>query len=237
MNALLVTVLLLASARAVDEVAVSEHLGERVPVALVGEGETPVLLVLAYARCALLCNVVLESVASAAAGMALEPGRDYRLVIVSIDPDEKPGDQEARLARKIGRGTLRYVTGHAAEVRALAATLGFRYARDPATGQIAHPAVIFVLTPDGRIARYLYGVQFPPAVVATALRLAQRGILQPTEVAQLADGLLRCFRYEPGGRRYGAYLRTYFRAGALLVFVMVAGLVGGLVARERRRRA
>ncbi len=244
---------------AVAAAAVTEHLGERVPLELgftsaqrtpvrLGElvrGDRPVLLVLAYARCEMLCSVVLQGVADAVAGMdSLAPGRDYQLIVVSIDARESADEaarKQTRLLERIGHPgeTARwpYLIGREADIRALAASLGFGYAWDAAAQQYAHPAVAFVLTPDGRIARYLYGVQYPAATLAVALRSASRGVLQPTAAAAVADDIIRCFRFDPGSRRYGARIQRYFRAGAILVFGMLAGLVGGLILWERRRAA
>jgi protein SCO1/2 len=239
-------------------VGVDEHLGARVPLELaftdaqhhpvrLGElvrGDRPVLLVLAYARCEMLCSVVLQSVASAAAGAPLQPGRDYQPLVVSLDPRETPDEaarRQATLLDRVGHpgepARWPFLVGREAEVRALAAALGFRYAWDEASQQYAHPAVVFVLTPDGRVARYLYGVSYGPEPLARALRLAARGLVQPSEAADTADDLLRCFRFEAGATRHAAQLERYFRAGALVVFGLLAGFIGGLVRWERRRRA
>jgi protein SCO1/2 len=259
------TLLLLAAAGpsrqqppAVREVSVEEHLGASVPAELrftdaqhhpvrLGDelrGDLPVLLVLAYARCELLCSVVLQSVASAAAGMSLEPGRDYRALVVSIDARETPDEaarRQATLLDRVGHpgepARWPFLVGSEGSVRALADALGFHYAWDEASQQYAHPAVVFVLTPDGRVARYLYGVSYGPEPLARALGLAARGLLQPTSVADAADQVLRCFRFEAGASRQSARIQRYFRAGAILVFGMLASLVGGLLLWERRRRA
>jgi protein SCO1/2 len=242
---------------ALRSVAVEEHLGARVPLDLpfttaqrehvhLGDyvrGDRPLLLVLAYARCEMLCSVVLQSVATAAAGMPLVPGDDYRALVVSIDPHETPDEaarRQTHLLERVGHAgepaRWPYLVGDEAAVRTLANALGFHYAWDERAQQYAHPAVIFVLTPDGRIARYLYGVEYPPVSLASALRLAARGLVQPTAVADDADRLLRCFHFEPGASRYGKGIQRYLRGGAILVFAILTSLVGGLVARERRRR-
>jgi protein SCO1/2 len=238
-------------------VGVEEHIGARVPTDLpftdaqhhpvrLGDvllGDRPVLLVLAYARCEMLCSVVLQSVAAAASGMKLVPGRDYRPVVVSIDPHETPDEAARRqttLLERVGQAGAPsrwpFLVGSEASVRALADALGFHYAYDPASRQFAHPAVVFVLTPDGRIARYLYGVAYGAEPLARALGLAGRGLLQPTAAADASDQLLACFRFEAGATRHAAQIQRYFRAGAFVVFGLLASLVGGLVLWERRRR-
>jgi protein SCO1/2 len=200
-------------------------------------GDQPVLLVLAYARCEMVCSVVLQGAAQAIAGMSLEPGRDFLPVVVSIDPRERPDEaarKQAALLARIGRPgepwRWPYLVGSEASVAALAGALGFRFAWDETTRQYAHPAVIFTLTADGRVARYLHGVGWAPDVLTAALGAS------PARTS-LAEDILRCFRFESGASRFGPRLERYFRAGAILVLAVLVSLVGGLVVWERRRSA
>ena len=109
-------------------------------------------------------------------------------------------------------------------------TLGFRYAWDPRSEQYAHPAVVFVLTPDGRIAEYVRGVTFDG--LAPALERAARGTL----TSATARDLLACFHFDPSLRRYEAKIALLFRLGAAVVLAVLVGLIAALVAWERRRR-
>ncbi len=252
-------------------VRVEEHLGAVLPHGLrlteVGgrslrldqlqRAGRPVLLVLAYARCAMLCSWVLQGVATALPQLrALRPGEDYLPVVVSIDPAERPATgraKQAALLRKLGHAgeswRLPYLIGSEATLMELSRALGFHYAWDERSKQYAHPAVIFVLTPELRIARYLYGVQFPAPELAEALRRAGQGSVRaPPAVAPNAEArftgrvsneaaaILRCFRFETGAHRYARELQLAFQlAGAVLLCALFA-LIFGLLRWERRRK-
>jgi len=233
-------------------VGLDEHVGSRVPRELrftdssgrgvqLGElfdGRRPVVLVLAYARCTLLCSVVLRGIADAVRTTAATPGRDYLPVVVSLDPRETPDEaarRQNRLLADIGRASDRgawpYLVGDEPAIATLAGSLGFRYAWDPATEQYAHPAVAFVVAPDGRIAEYLRGVAFDG--LAAAVVRAARGEL----TSSTTRDLLSCFHFDPSLRRYEARIALLYRAGAGAVLISVVALIAALIVWERRRRA
>jgi protein SCO1/2 len=239
--------------RALAAAGVDERLGARLPLdapfTAAGQGEVtlgevldgrrPALLVLAYARCTMLCSLVLRGVIDAARRIRLEPGRDYQLVLVGLDARETPDEarrKQAALLAELGRGDdpgrWPYLVGPRASIDAVAGALGFRYAWDARTEQYAHPAVIFALTPDGRVARYLHGVQFPPDEVTAALEDAAAGRLISTAAADV----LRCFRFDPAARRAGARAQAFLRVGGACVFAALLGTIAMLVRWERRRR-
>jgi protein SCO1/2 len=242
-----------ASRPAVQQVDIDEHLGAALPLDLpfvdqngrpVRLGDyfhdgKPVVLVLAYFRCPMLCDLVLHGVLHSLTKQHLVLGRDYRALTVSIDPKDTP----AAAARK-QEGMLQgldmpektaawpFLTGAQPNIAALAARVGFQYAYDPKTDQYAHPACAFVITPEGRISRYLYGVKFRPLDVRLALDEAAHG-----KIGGIVDRvLLCCFRYDPATRRYGWYVKGVLRGGATLTLLIVGGALGILWRRERRRR-
>ncbi len=199
------------------------------------DGKRPVLLVLAYARCTMLCSLVLRGVTDVA--QKLE--RDYQLVLVSLDTRETIDEarrKQAALLANLGHGDdpsrWPYLLGSRMNIDAVARALGFRYAWDERTEQYAHPAVIFALTPDGRVARYLHGVQFDPSVVTAALDDAAAGRIQPAT----AEDVLRCFRFDPATRRAGARAQLFLQIGAASIFVMSCGCIALLIVWERRVR-
>lgn len=237
---------------ALQGVRVDERLGARIPLELVFKDSVgrhvalatlfadgrPVLLVLTYVRCMTLCSLVLHGTIDAIRALPLELGRDYRVVLVSIDPGEGLTTAAARrreIAARLGKSefAFTYLVGGQRTIRALADSLGFGFKVDERTEQIAHPAVIFVLTPDGRIARYLHGVQFAPDELAAALRAAASGNLI---AASIAASVLDCFRFDPALRAHRDQIETYLRVGAGGVMIVIVSLVALLFARERRHR-
>jgi protein SCO1/2 len=236
-------------------VGVDERPGARVPLELalrdpddaprrladVVRGDAPVLLVLGYARCEQLCSVLLPAVADAVAQVPLEAGRDYTPLVVSLDPEETPAaagrKQAALLVRARHRGEAwrwPYLRGEAAAIERLARSVGLRYAWDPVARQWAHPAVAVVLSPEGRVSRYLYALRFDPMVLRQALLEAAAGRIGPAPAARAAE-VLRCFRFDSAAQRWKARLAVYFRTGALVIFGLLFSLVVGLVVWERRR--
>lgn len=253
----ILALLLTATAHAAPpggEVSVTERVGARVPLddAFIAarhgpitlhqivDGKRPVLLVLAYARCEMLCSIVLRGVVQAVRGLDREyrraPDRDYKLVVISFDPRETL-DEAARvqgsLLEQIGRSdedAWHYLVGARASIDAVADALGVRYSWDPRTKQFAHPAAIYVLAPDGRIARYLHGLEFAADEVAHALDDASAYRFLPSE----ASAVLRCFRYDPAAHRFAGPAQRFLRIGAACVFALTFGVVVLLIARRRR---
>jgi protein SCO1/2 len=193
----------------------------------------PTILVLAYARCTMLCNLVLRGTLDVVRKLEPVPGTDYKLVMIGLDAEEplsEAREHHDALLLQLVRGDWAYLLGERAAIDAIANPLGFRYAWDPRTKQYAHPAAIFVLTPEGRVSRYLHGVQFDPGEVESALELAAEGKLITTPAA----AVLRCFRFDAGRRP--TWVERYLRIGAALTAALSLAAIGGLVGRERRRR-
>jgi len=189
----------------------------------------PLVLVLAYARCKMLCNVVLRGLADE---LRAFPPRDYVPVVVSLDPNETPAEAADRQRALLVTAHLHapdewpYLTGPS--VTQLAEALGFHYAWDPHTEQYAHPAVVFAIAPDGRLAGDLRGVVFdglPPLVARTS-----RGELAGPD----SSDVLRCFHFDPALRRYESRLQMFFRLGALTVLCALLAVIT-VVVRARRR--
>lgn len=244
---------------ALQDVDVIEHLGDKIPSGLVfrdpdghkveidamleGGGGRPLLVTLGYYRCPMLCNLVLDGLAKAIKGSGLSPGKDFQAVAISIDPDEQPKlalETRTRMLRTIGvpeneGARWPFLLGDAVGSPALADAVGFKYAYDSLSRQYAHAAVAFVLTPDGRVSRYLYGVD----VLARDFRLAMVEAGGGKVGTSFDRVLLSCFKYDPINRRYAPYVMGFMRIGAGLVFVALATLMTVLWRKElvmRRRR-
>jgi protein SCO1/2 len=239
--------------RVLEAVRIEEVLGNRVPLdaELVGadgrpwrlgaafDGRRPVVLALVYYDCPMLCGLILSGMAKAMRESGLSLGQDYQAVTISIDPEEKPAQGAERrrgylqsMGRSDGGPDWPFLVGTAAATRAIADAVGFHYEQDPVTGEWAHLAAIFVLTPDGRVSRYLYGVEWAPKDFRLSLVEAAGG-----RVGTSFDRfLLTCYRYDPASRRYEPYAWGIVRAGGLATLLALGGLVGGLVWRERRAK-
>jgi protein SCO1/2 len=218
--------------------------------------DKPLLITMGYYRCPLLCNLVHEGLAKGLKAAGLQPGRDFQGAAVSVDPQEEPKTamtNQRRLLRALASQDadgkqaagklvddghwpfLMPAPGHEKEVERLAEAVGFRYKYDPKSRQFAHAAVAFVLTPQGKISRYLYGVDFKPRDLRFSLVEASGGRVGTT----LDRVLLTCFKYDPMTQRYTPYAFGFVRIGALLSAAALAVLLAVLWRREwinRRRR-
>jgi protein SCO1 len=185
-------------------------------------GKRPVVLDFEYDRCTTLCGVVLDQLAANLRGTSLVPGRDFEVALIDIDPAATPAEASdfARQHGTAGPG-VQVLTGEEASIRAITDVAGFPYRRDAATGQFAHPAGVIVATPEGKIARYLQGLDWRALDLRLALtEAAGEGIAAPAE--QL---LLFCYCYDPQTGRYDlAIARLLEVIGAATVLAL-----GGLV--------
>lgn len=239
---------------ALEDVRVEERLGNAVPLgarfvdgsgapfelATAFDGKRPVILALVYYDCPMMCGLILSGAARAMRENGLVLGKDFQAVTISFDPEERPAQGAERrrgylqsLGLSDGGPEWPFLVGTAEASRAVADAVGFHYVKDAATGEWAHVAAIFVLTPDGRVSRYLYGIEFPAKDLRLALVEAAGG-----RVGTSFDRLmLTCYRYDPASRKYEPYAWGIMRAGALAVLVALSGLILGLVWRERRTKA
>jgi protein SCO1 len=232
------------------DVGYDQRLGEPVPLDAVFRDESgravslgsllrgrPVVLSLVYYECPMLCTLTLNGLASALSVLSFDAGREFDVLTVSFEPKETPAlaaaKKRAYLARYRRPGAAegwRFLTGSTESIRALTAAVGFRYAWDEPTRQYAHPAGLVVLTPEGRIARYMYGVEYAPRDLRLALvEASARRIGNPVDTV-----LLYCYQYDPMRGRYGASVLKLVRLGGVLT---VLGLGTFIVLSLRRERA
>jgi protein SCO1/2 len=221
--------------------AFTDEEGRRVRLGDYLSGDAPVVLVLAYYRCPMLCGLVLHGVVEGMKHLSLEWGREYRALTVSFDPRDTPTralEKRASVLSGLGRParderSWPFLVGEEREARALASAVGFRYAYDARTDQYAHPAAAIVLTPDGRVSRYLYGVAFSPRDLRLSLVEAGAG-----RTGSIVDRLvLTCYRYDPAARAYGPFVVGFMRIGGALILVTISALLFALFRGERRRAA
>jgi protein SCO1 len=186
-----------------------------------------VVLNLIYYSCPMLCNLILNGQTNTLRELAWTPGNEFEVVTVSIDPAET-----FDLARKKKAGYLanlerpapgwHFMTGYQGNVKKLAGQVGFNYRWDEPTKQFVHAAAIMVLTPDGRVSRYLYGAQYKARDMRMALTEASEGKLGTT----VDKFLLFCFHYDAEARSYVPFARNFMKVGGgLIVFVMALFLL------------
>src|SRR5687767_8006366 len=162
--------------------------------------DQPVVLTLVYYRCPMLCNQVLNGLLKTSQAVPLEIGKDYRVLSVSIDPRETPEMAAAKKQQYVSRYRREgaqegwhFLTGDEAAITALAECVGYRYQYDERTGQYAHGSGILVVTPQGRISRYLYGIDYHPTDFRLALVESGEGKIG----SAVEQFLLLCYHYDP----------------------------------------
>lgn len=235
-----------------QEVGIDQRIGERVPLELVlhdhtgaerrlGElfGEQPVLLAFVYYRCPMLCTLVLNGVTSALRTLPLRPGADFQLVVVSIAPDETPelaAEKRAAYLASLGLAEdqpgWNFLVGDRATIDALAGAVGFRFVFDAPSGEYAHASGVQVLTPEGVLARYFYGVEYSARDLRLGLVEASAGKLGGV----VDEVLLLCFAYDPLTGKYGLAILTTLRVVGSGLVLALAVYIALMLRRERRRR-
>ncbi len=201
-------------------------------------GQKPVLLALVYYACPMLCNQVEQGVVGSLKMLSFNAGRDYEVVFVSFDPSETP-EMAARkkesamshYGRPETSSGWHFLTGSKESIDALTKAANFRYSFDAHNGIFAHASGIMLLTPEGRISRYFYGVEYPSRDVRLGLVDASAG-----KIGNPIDHLLLyCFEYDPTTARYSATILRIIRLGGLLTILLIVG--GILIFRRRDGRA
>jgi len=201
-------------------------------------GGRPAILVLGYYECPNLCGLVWQGLQESLQSLKLQVGQDFDVVAVSIDPAEGPELAAAKrkaVLKAYGRpdstAGWHFLTGEESQIRSVADAAGFRYVYDPEIDQYAHASGLVVITPDGQVSRYLYGVRFPERDLRLSLVESSGGRIG-SPVDQL---LLLCYHYDPATGQYGLLITNLLRLGGAAT---VAGLLGFvLVSRRRDRRA
>ncbi|MBK8481451.1 MAG: SCO family protein [Proteobacteria bacterium] len=225
--------------RQVDlDTAFVDHRGHRVRLRDFVKPGQPLLLTLNYYRCPMLCNLQLNALTRALRQLGWVPGQKFQLVTISINPRE--GWQLARgkrasylrLLQRAG-AEWHFLVGQQPSIDRVADAVGFRYRWLPEQQQYAHPAAIFFLSPQGRVARYLYGIDYAPRPIKLALIEAAAGRVGST-VDRL---LLSCFHYDPTTGRYTPYAVGIMRLGGVATALLLGLTLLALWRREGRSAA
>ena len=235
------------------EVGITEHLGDLVSIQSLQfkneKGEDvkladyfhkgrPVVLNLVYFECPSLCSLVLNGFVKTLKALEWTPGKEFDVVTLSIDPREgsalAASKKEAYLqvyGRPEAASGWHFLTGKEADIKKLAAEVGFGYKFVPEEQQFAHSAALFALTPEGKVSRYLYGIDFAARDMKLALLEASNG-----KVGTIVDRfLLFCYRYDSVTHKYSVYLAKLMQAGCAGTVVVFGGYLGVFWNRQRRR--
>jgi len=202
--------------------------------------DVPVILTMNYSDCPMLCSLQLNGLLAGMRKLDWDLGEKYRIVTVSLDPLETP--EKAGLTREkylklynrpgTGNGWPFLTTPKNEQIKSLAEAVGFGYIQDKQTGDYLHPAVFMACTPDGRVSRYLYGIEFDPQTLRLALTEASEGKVGTT----MDRILLRCFQYDADRNRYGPAAYRLMQFGAVATVIALSSALTVFWMRDRRRR-
>lgn len=203
-------------------------------------GKRPMVLALVYYKCPMLCTMVLNDLTKAMNSMKMTCGGQFDILTISFDPNETPTlaqekkDQYIRAYRRPhAEEGWHFLTGPPASIDALTKTVGFRYAWDPKYQQYAHASGLIILTPEGRTARYFYGIDYAPSDLELSLAEASHG--KETSVADQI--LLYCFHYDPATGRYSLMVTRLIQAGGVLTMLILGSYMFWAFRRDRKRPA
>ncbi len=226
------------------EVGIVEKLGETIPLGLtfmneendtISLGEIidkPTILSFVYFDCPGLCSPLLSGISEVVEKLDMELGTEYQVVTISFntkDTPEKAIIKKNNFVQKIGEENRKhwiYLTGEQDNILKITESVGFKYM--PQGLDYAHPSAIILLSPEGKITRYLYGINFLPFDVKMAVIEAQQGIERPT----INKILQYCFAYDPNGRTYTLQITRI--VGGLMLFILAIGFIF-LIARRKRK--
>jgi protein SCO1 len=241
----------IATPAILSKVGITQNLNAQIPPDLmfrdeagnsarIGEffGKKPIVLSLVYFDCPALCTEVLNGELRTMKAIALDLGKDFDAVTVSFEPADTPALAKAKRDVYIGQygrpgatDHWHFLTGEQQSIDALTNIAGFRYAYDSSIRQYAHAAAILILTPQGRIDRYFYGVQYPARDVRLGLIEASEG-----KIGSLTDqALLYCYQYDPMTGRYGVVVMNVLRAAGGLTVLLLGIFMAVMFLRERKR--
>ena len=201
-------------------------------------GDKPVVLQFVYFKCPSLCPLSLHESVTSLRRVPLEPGRDYDVVVVSFDPSETPAlasERKASYAKEFGRAGFNtgwhFLTGSQEPISRLASAAGFHYQWDEQTRQFVHAGGIMVATPEGKLSRYFYGIQYSPADLRMALvDASQHKIGSPVDYV-----LLFCFHYDAAQGKYTLAIVNLLKVAGCLTVLLMGVLVFVLTRNDRKQ--
>ena len=235
----------------IETIGIDQHLGEQLPLDLTFTDETgnqvqlgryfkdkPVILTLVYYECPMLCTQVLNGLLSSLRMLSFDVGSEFEVVAVSFDPGEthelaapKKREYVKRYRREGSEKGWHFLTGSQDQIDKLTQAVGFRYEYDQEADEYIHASGIVVLTPEGQLARYFYGIEYSPKDLRLGLVEASNNVIG-SAVDQL---LLLCYHYDPSVGKYGLVIINTIRVAGAATVLIVGGCIVAMMRRERRR--
>jgi protein SCO1/2 len=201
-------------------------------------GSKPIILALVYYDCPMLCTQVLNGLVGSLKALSFDAGEQFLVLTVSFDPRETPGlaagkkeSYVERYSRPGAAGGWHFLTGPESSIEALSQAVGFRYRYDVEKGQFAHASGIMLLTPQGKISRYFYGIEYSPRDLRLGLVEASNNRIG-SPVDQL---LLFCYHYDPATGKYGAVVMNFVRLGGAATILTLGSILILFFRRDARR--
>ncbi len=238
--------------KALEGVGIDQRLNETVPLDIdfldeqgnavkLGDyfGQKPVVLALVYYECPMLCTLELNGLLRALRATPLDLGKDFQIVTVSFDPGETPElamKKKTEYVKQYGRPGAaegwHFLTGKQASIEKLTKAVGFRYKYDPKSDLFNHASAIMVLTPQGLLSKYFYGVEYSARDLRLGLVEASAGKIG----SAVDEVLLYCFHYDPSTGKYGVVIMKVLRLAGVVTVLLIVGFILLMVRRDRRRR-
>ena len=232
-------------------VGIEEHLGRSIDLDLTFNDENgravklreffnqgrPVVLNLIYYNCPQLCTLILNRQVEIMRQMPWTPGNQYEIVSISIDPRETPeiaGRKKATYLASYGKPApgWHFLTDRDGNAKRLAELMGYHYRWDPRIQQYAHLAAIMILTPEGKVARYLYGINYR----ALDLRFGLTEAAENRSTLSIEKVLLFCYHYDPVENKYVLFATNFMKAGGVLTILILGAFMYRMFRSERRRK-
>ncbi len=235
------------------DVGIAQHMGEQIPADLqfldesgkavrLGDyfGKKPIILTLVYYRCPMLCGEVLSGLETSLRVLKFDIGNQFDVITVSFDPKDTPAaaaDKKADILKRYGRAGAadgwHFLTGQANSIDALTKAAGFQYEYDPKSDQFAHATAIMILTPEGKIAQYYYGVEYAPKDLRLGLiQAADKKIGSPID-----EVLLYCYHYDPKAGKYSAIISRVLQISGLATVLVLGAFFAVMVKMGPSRTA
>jgi protein SCO1 len=215
-----------------------DHTGKPVKLGEFFDGKRPVVFLFAYHTCPVVCSLILSDTIKSLKEVEWTIGKEFDVVVISVNPHESLEKTAAKRAGMLGdyvrpeaANGLHLLVGDKVNIDRAAAAVGFKYKYDADIDQYAHPSVVMLAKPNGRVARYLYGLEFPPNDMRIGLLEASEG----RSISTVEQVILYCYHYDPKGGKYVLVASRVMRLGGGLTAVILGSVLSMFWIRERRK--